>query len=245
MGKETGDELRMTPVRRSKEEAQALYDRLSGWYDVLAGSSEEQYVEAGLRKLEVEAGERVLEIGFGTGRALASLARGVGGSGQVYGIDLSEGMTHRAKGRLERAGRGDAVALMRGDGARLPLKDRALDAVFMSFTLELFDTPRMRLVLHECKRVLEEEGRLCVVSMSRRGERSLPVRLYEWVHQRVPQYVDCRPIPVEKVVEHAGFEVLDLEQRSMWGLPVDIVLGKGQTEDGGGQRQVDGAQYST
>lgn len=221
------DELHMTRVRRSKEEAQTLYDRLSGWYDLLAGSSEEKYVEAGLRKLEVEAGERVLEIGFGTGKALVSLAEDVGSSGQVYGIDISEGMAQRAIGRLERAGLRDGVALIRADGAQLPLRDQALDAVFMSFTLELFDTPRLRLVLQECKRVLEEEGRLSVVSMARRGEQSLLVRAYEWVHQRVPQYIDCRPIPVEVVVERAGFEIMDVERRSMWGVPVDIVLGKG------------------
>lgn len=221
------DELHMTRVRRSKEEAQTLYDRLSGWYDLLAGSSEEKYVEAGLRKLEVEAGERVLEIGFGTGKALVSLAEDVGSSGQVYGIDISEGMAQRAIGRLERAGLRDGAALIRADGAQLPLRDQALDAVFMSFTLELFDTPRLRLVLQECKRVLEEEGRLSVVSMARRGEQSLLVRAYEWVHQRVPQYIDCRPIPVEVVVERAGFEILDVERRSMWGVPVDIVLGKG------------------
>jgi len=226
MREETNDELHMTRVRRSKEEAQALYDRLSAWYDLLAGSSEEKYVEAGLRKLEVEAGDQILEIGFGTGTALVSLAQGVGSSGHVYGIDISEGMTQRAKGKLDRAGLDDEVALMRGDGARLPLKDRTLDAVFMSFTLELFDTPRIHLVLQECKRVLEDTGRLCVVSLARRGDQSLPMRMYEWVHQRVPQYIDCRPIPVEKVVDHGGFEIVDVERRSMWGLPVDIVLGK-------------------
>lgn len=227
MRQETNHEPHMTRVRRSKEDAQTLYDRLSGWYDLLAGSSEEEYVEGGLRKLRVEPGERVLEIGFGTGRALVSLAQGVGSSGRVFGVDISEGMARRARGRLDRTGLREGVALIRGDGARLPLKDQALDAIFMSFTLELFDTPRLRLVLHECKRVLDEEGRLCVVSMARRSDQSLLVRVYEWVHQRVPQYVDCRPIPVEKVVANAGFEIIDVERRSMWGLPVDIVLGRG------------------
>jgi demethylmenaquinone methyltransferase/2-methoxy-6-polyprenyl-1,4-benzoquinol methylase len=226
MREQAGDELHVTRVRRSKEDAQILYDRLSGWYDLLAGSSEEKYVRAGLQQLKIEAGERVLEIGFGTGKVLVALAQGVGRSGQVYGIDISEGMAQRARGRLERAELRDRVALIRGDGARLPLKDRVLDAVFMSFTLELFDTPRLRLVLHECRRVLEEGGRLCVVSMARRGDPSLPVRVYEWVHQRLPQYIDCRPIPVENVMEDAGFEITDVERRSMWGLPVDIVMGK-------------------
>jgi demethylmenaquinone methyltransferase/2-methoxy-6-polyprenyl-1,4-benzoquinol methylase len=222
----SSDQPPMTRVRRSKEEARVVYDRMSGWYDLLAGPSEEKHVEAGLRKFNAQAGERILEIGFGTGHALVSLARSVGLSGRVYGVDISEGMARRARGKLERTGLGDAVELICGDGARLPLRDIAVDGIFMSFALELFDTPRIPLVLGEGKRVLREEGRLCVVSLAKRGTGSLPVRVYEWVHERIPRYVDCRPIPVEQVLERAGFEIEDVDRRSMWGLPVDVVLGR-------------------
>lgn len=210
-------------VPRSKEEARALYDRLSAWYDLLAGS-EARHVEAGLRKLGIKQGERILEIGFGTGHALVSLALMTGGSGSVYGVDISAGMARQARRELRKAGVGDRVMLMGGDGARLPLRDGVVDAVFMSFTLELFDTPRIPRVLDECRRVLLPEGRLCVVGLAWTGERELSVRLYEWVHRRFPRLVDCRPIPVASVLEQAGFEVVDTTRRSMWTLPVEIVL---------------------
>ena len=226
MDDETNERIRMTRVRRSKEEARAAYDRMSPWYDALAGSSEAAYVDAGLRKLEAEEGERILEIGFGTGRALVSLARSVGRAGRVYGVDLSEGMARQAKRRLQDTGLAEEVTLVRGDGARLPLQDGSLDGAFLSFTLELFDTPRIRQVLDACGRVLKAGGRLCVVSLAKRGEGSLSVRLYEWVHNRMPRYVDCRPIPVEQVVKEAGFAIIEVEQRSMWTLPVDIVLAR-------------------
>ena len=226
MVRRSNDEMPMTRVRRSTEEARAAYDRMSAWYDLLAGASEAAYVEAGLRQLDAGEGERVVEIGFGTGHALVSLTQAVGRSGQVYGVDLSEGMARQARRRLERAGRQGEAVLVLGDGARLPLANGATDGVFMSFTLELFDTPRLYRVLGECRRVLGETGRLCVVSLAKRGRGSLSVRLYEWVHNRVPRYVDCRPIPVEKVLRQAGFEVLDVERRSMWTLPVDIVLAR-------------------
>ena len=73
------------PVSRSKAQAQATYDRLSRWYDVLAGGSERRLIDAGLQKLAVGEGEKVLEIGPGTGYAIVALARAAGDSGRAYG----------------------------------------------------------------------------------------------------------------------------------------------------------------
>lgn len=224
----------MTRVRRSPEEARAAYDRMSSWYDVLAGGSEERHREAGLRRLRAEAGEQILEIGYGTGHALVSLAERVGAAGRVIGVDISEGMARVAQERLEEEGQRDGVGLTCGDGAQLPLRAGIVDGVFMSFTLELFDTPRIGQVLDECKRVLREGGRLSVVSLAQRGERSLAVRLYEWIHERMPRYVDCRPIPVGRVVAGAGFEIVEVQRQSMWGLPVDVVLARAMTDGGNG-----------
>ena len=224
MGEGRSSDVRMARVRRSKEEARAAYDRMSAWYDLLAGASEVKHMRAGLRQLAPREGERILEIGFGTGKALASLTRSVGPSGRVYGVDLSAGMAGQAERRLEAAGARGEAALILGDGARLPLADGVVDGVFMSFTLELFDTPRVPRVLGECRRVLGQGGRLGVVSLAKRGAANPSVRLYEWVHNRMPRYVDCRPIPVRQVLEEAGFTVVNLERRSMWTLPVDVVL---------------------
>ena len=49
--------------------------------------------------MRLHAGERALEIGCGTGIALAYLSDTVGPGGRVYGVDLSPGMLQRARTR--------------------------------------------------------------------------------------------------------------------------------------------------
>jgi demethylmenaquinone methyltransferase/2-methoxy-6-polyprenyl-1,4-benzoquinol methylase len=215
------------PVNRTKTEAQAAYDRLSRWYDLLSGSSEARPRQAGLDLLQALPGEGVLDIGPGTGHSLAALARAVGKTGCVQALDLSPGMLAVARERLRTtAKQGDFanVCLACGDALRLPYPDGAFDAIFSSFNLELFDTPEIPQVLEECRRVLHPDGRICVVSLSKEGKNQAMIKLYEWSHDRLPAFVDCRPIYVQLALEQAGFHIQAVKCTSMWGLPVEIVL---------------------
>lgn len=76
MNNETTDAA-VARVHRSKADARLSYNRLSRWYDLIAGSAEKKYRDTGLAKLSAQYGEKILEIGFGTGYCLVSLARSV------------------------------------------------------------------------------------------------------------------------------------------------------------------------
>jgi ubiquinone/menaquinone biosynthesis C-methylase UbiE len=218
--------MQIRPVTRSKSDAQIAYDRMSRFYDLLAGSSETLLMHKGLEMLAVREAESVLEIGCGTGRALVEISNEVGKTGRVNGIDLSQGMLRQARTRLAKAGMQNRVTLLEGDGARLPYQNASFNAVFISFTLELFDTPEIPLVLAECRRILVPGGRLGVVSMLRTDHPGRIVRLYEWFHDHLPAYVDCRPIDAHTLIQAAGFRIDQLQTRNMWGLPVELALAK-------------------
>jgi ubiquinone/menaquinone biosynthesis C-methylase UbiE len=209
-------------VYRSKESTRASYDRMSRWYDRVAGSTEKKYQELGIQMLKAAEGERILEIGCGTGNSLSSLARNVGIDGKVIGLDISEGMLTVARRKIGLAAQSSQVELCQGDGLKLTFASNSFDAIFMSFALELFDTPEISVVLRECRRVVRSGGRICVVALSK-AKRRWTVDLYEWFHRIIPDVVDCRPIFLSKALEEAGLQVVIENVTLMWSLPVEIV----------------------
>jgi ubiquinone/menaquinone biosynthesis C-methylase UbiE len=214
----------MSRVTRSREEARASYDRISGWYDLLEGLWENKSRDRGLNKLNVREGEKVLDIGCGTGEAVVALAKSVGASGKVCGVDISPRMLRIAAGKVHEAGLDSRVDLELGDALTLPYDAGVFAAVFMSFTLELFDTPEIPLVLQECRRVLRRTGRICIVSLSKAGAAGRMRDIYEWGHRRFPKFLDCRPIFVRAALEENGFAILDATRATILTMPVEIVL---------------------
>ena len=218
------DHTTVSAVSRTKEEAKRSYDRISRYYDCLTRVFERKYTEMALECLSIVEGETVLEIGFGTGYCLKRIAESIGQTRKVFGIDISSGMIKIAKKRLEKAGIVERAELYCGDASTLPFDDNTFDAVFMSFTLELFDTPEIPQVLEQIKRVLKPEGRLGIVSMSKENGESMFLRLYEWIHNRWPKYVDCRPIYVEHSLREIGYKIKSTKKVRLLWLPGEIVI---------------------
>jgi ubiquinone/menaquinone biosynthesis C-methylase UbiE len=213
----------------TREQTRQNYDRMSRWYDLFAGS-EKKFTETGLQILGVKAGERVLEIGFGTGASLVTFARQAGSSGLVAGVELSPGMIEVARKRIypfgdkQAEGSERSAQIICGDGTLLPFTPNSFDALFLSFTLELFSNAEIPVVLEECHRVLKREGRLGVVSLAKQDV--LACRLYEWGHEHWPVILDCHPIELRESLEAGGFHIQAAKLQTMWGLPVEITLGR-------------------
>lgn len=220
----SGGDALGTPVRSTRAQTRANYDRIAPAYQHLEGLWERRAIAHGLTLLDAKPGEAVLDIGCGPGVALVRIAHAVGSSGRALGVDLSLRMCQIADQRIRRAGLEAASSVVEADASQLPFPTDALDVCFMSFTLELFDTGEISGVLAEARRVLRVGGRIGVVALSKAGPGGRVRRLYEWSHGAFPQLVDCRPIYPEASLVEVGFDVVTRQRVSLWGLPVDAIV---------------------
>ena len=104
-------------------------------------------------KLGARPGERILDIGCGTGRLTGELASAVS-QASVVGLDSSQAMLAEAA----RAHHGGHVAFIRGDALRLPFAPSSFDAVFSAATFHWIDDHA--LLFEQIHGVLGAGGRL-------------------------------------------------------------------------------------
>jgi ubiquinone/menaquinone biosynthesis C-methylase UbiE len=116
--------------------------------------------------LDVQPADRVLEIGFGTGLAIAELSRRVGGSGHVSGVDHSDVMLRQAARRNAAAIAARRVTLSRASVDRLPDDlGGPFDAILTVNSLGFWPAPAERLC--ELRRRLRPGGRIAIASQPR------------------------------------------------------------------------------
>ncbi|HLM57571.1 MAG TPA: methyltransferase domain-containing protein [Pyrinomonadaceae bacterium] len=110
-------------------------------------------------RLELKPGDRVLEVGCGTGRNLAHLVRAVGPRGHVYGVDLSEGMLREARELSARAGWSN-VTLLQADATDYDLPQPVDGAIF---SLSYAVIPRHREALRRAWEHVRPGGRVVIM----------------------------------------------------------------------------------
>jgi ubiquinone/menaquinone biosynthesis C-methylase UbiE len=109
--------------------------------------------------LRPEPGERVLEIGPGTGYYTLDMAEWLGPEGRMEIFDLQQEFLDHVCGRAAERGLGNVVPTQ-GDATALPYEDGSIDAVVL--TAVLGEIPDPAAALGEIRRVLKPGGRLVV-----------------------------------------------------------------------------------
>jgi arsenite methyltransferase len=121
---------------------------------------------------DLRPGERVLDLGSGSGMDVFCAATSVGETGRVVGVDFTDAQIANAESLAERNGI-DNVRFVEASIDRLPFDDSSFDVVISNGVINL--SPRKSRVLAEIRRVLRPGGRLSVADLTVNDE--LPTEL--------------------------------------------------------------------
>lgn len=162
----TGTTLKQRAIRylvRQAHHPRGVVGWANGWMFALRPSNRQRNIWA-VSLLDVQPTDRVLEIGFGPGVAIAEFA-GRATQGHVFGIDHSQAMVRHAARRNAAVVRARRVHLAHASVEQLPSFGDPLDVILAVNSLGFWPDPVER--LRELRRLLRPAGRIALVSQPR------------------------------------------------------------------------------
>jgi len=190
-------------ILEDKARARTFYKYLSRVYDrVNPFVWNEAMREEALGMVDLEDGDRVLDVGCGTGFATGGILER---TRAVHGLDQSP---HQLEQAWEKLGKHDPVAFALGDAERLPYRDDSFDVVWSSGSIEYWPNPVA--ALRECRRVVKPGGPVLVV-----GPDAPDSRVFRALADAIMLFYD--EDEADRMFREAGFE--DLTHRVLQARP--------------------------
>lgn len=192
------------------------YNRIAPVYDLMEVFIERFAFRPWRERLWSQVnGNRILEVGVGTGKNLPHYPRGI----QITAVDLSDKMLKRARRRVQELDIEVDLCLM--DAQRLALPDAALDAAVATFVF--CSVPDPVLGLKELARVVKPGGQIILLEHMRAGHPILG-RIMDWLNPLVVRVMgaNINRRTVENV-RKAGLPPQEVEDLSSAGIVKLIV----------------------
>ncbi|MCP3979879.1 MAG: methyltransferase domain-containing protein [bacterium] len=190
-------------VERVYSALSRVYDRGFDW---ALGPGRRQAVS----RMAIAPGQRVLEVGVGTGLSLLEYPE----QARITGIDISEPMLDQARQRAADLGR-NRVELQQMDARDLAFDDDTFDCVLAPYVISVVPEPER--VMREIRRVCRPGGKVVIVNHFLSEARVLS--LLERVSTPLSQWIGFKlDLPLSTVTEAAGFEIVSIDRVNLLGL---------------------------
>ena len=132
---------------------EGVYDKLAKVYDLTFGPTLHPGRLQAIQRMDIQPGERVLEVGVGTGINLSLYPKNC----SVTGIDFSGSMLEKARERVSRKGLRN-IRLLQMDAGDLKFADDSFDIVYAPYLISVVPDPVK--VAREMRRVCRPGGRI-------------------------------------------------------------------------------------
>lgn len=149
--------IKMLRMRMKESITSKTYDVWSWFYDYTFGALVWQRQKRAVKQLHCQKGDRVLDLGVGTGMLLPLYPKDV----TVVGIDLSEGMLAKADKRKGKQGL-DQCLLVQGDAMLPPFADASFDHIVITHVITVVSDPHK--LLDWAARLLKPGGRIVMLN---------------------------------------------------------------------------------
>jgi arsenite methyltransferase len=146
------------------------------------------FVKAAAQALQPDTAAAVADVGFGGGVGLKFLLDGIGKSGRVHGVEVSETMLSNASRRFGRDIAAGRLALHEGSLTQLPFADGALDGVLTVNTI--YFVADLDRAFNELTRVVGSSGRIVVGVADPQAMKRMPFTEHGFQLRPVTEVID-------------------------------------------------------
>jgi len=152
--------------RMSEPATGRLYDLWSRFYDATFGALVHSRHLRAMDELRLSPGDRVLDLGVGTGMTLPRYPHDV----RVVGMDLSAGMLNKARHKCAQDGL-EHVQLIQGDAMHPPFADGSFDHVLIAHTVSVVSEPNR--LMQWARRLVKPGGSIILLNHFRSTHRAM------------------------------------------------------------------------
>jgi len=203
----------------SQNSTRRLYDSIARGYDWFS-FYEARAKRRALDCLDLQPGQRVLNVGLGTGKEHQLIQAAVTPGGLVCGVDISPRMLALAHKR-------SGAPLCLADGCRLPFAGQAFDRLYCAYVLDLVAMAELPTWLAGFRRALEPGGRMVLLSLTEGVDPASRAFVWLWKLAYMASPIacgGCRPLQLTELAQGAGFRSLESQVIVQFGVPSEVLV---------------------